>query len=349
MIDQFDNDHAEKNLTSTTHIRLVSDHQTLSDTVKNTEQERKRAALEGITSGAWDASHSDVLRVVLNHVSEAILTMDLEGNIDLVNPVAAHLLGVSAADIIGRQWWNFLARSQREEFRALFRDWREAPDKPPHHGPQEALISRQDGSYLEVDLSLSGIPGEAPKVMVVLHDLTVHKAEYQELRRLARTDSLTGLANRRAFDEVLTRHWRDCNRANMSLSLVMLDIDYFKRFNDEHGHLQGDYCLSKVAEVIESELPSKRCLAARYGGEEFAVILPGCTADMAQAVAERIRTAVNRLRFIEHGLPPSARVSVSQGIASHRDSQYRTSSALLSAADTALYHAKVTGRDQVVL
>lgn len=349
MIDQFDNDHLGKNPMSKTHIRLISDHRELSESVKNTEQERKRATLEGITSGAWDASHSDVLRVVLNHVSEAILTMDLEGNIDLVNPVAAHLLGVSASEIIGRQWWNFLARSQREEFRALFRDWRESPDKPPHHGPQEALVSRQDGSYVEVDLSLSGIPGESPKVMVVLHDLTVHKAEYQELRRLARTDSLTGLANRRAFDEVLMRNWRDCNRANMSLSLVMLDVDYFKRFNDEHGHLQGDYCLSKIAEVIESELPSKRCLAARYGGEEFAVILPGCTADMAQAVAERIRTAVNRLRFVEHGLPASARVSVSQGIATHRDSQYRTSSALLSAADTALYHAKVTGRDQVVL
>ena len=349
MIDQTDNDSLGHSPVSNTHIRLISDHKSLSDSVKNAEAQQKRKALEGITSSAWAAGDSDVLRVVLNHVSEAILTMDLEGNIELVNPVAAHLLGANATEIIGRQWWNFLARSQREEFRALFRDWREKPNQPPHHGPQEALVSRQDGSYVEVDLSLSGIPGESPKVIVVLHDLTAHKAEYQELRRLARSDSLTGLANRRAFDEVLMRNWRDCNRANMSLSLVMLDVDYFKRFNDEHGHLQGDYCLSKIAEVIESELPSKRCLAARYGGEEFAVILPGCTADMAQAVAEKIRKAVNRLSFVEHGLPQSTRVSVSQGIATHRDSQYRTSSALLSAADTALYHAKVTGRDQVVL
>lgn len=341
MIDESDNNTVDENVAS--KLRVIEgrgDLPSLSD---------KREMLASMVSSSWDATHSDILRVVLNHVSEAILTMDLEGRIELVNPVAAHLLGVSANEMVGRPWWNFLSRSYREEYRAIFSDWRADPANLPHYGPKEALLTRKDGTFVEVDLSLSGIPSATPKIIVVLHDLTTHKAEYRELRRLARTDSLTGLANRRAFDEVLTRHWRECNHSGVPLSVIMLDVDYFKRFNDEHGHLQGDYCLGKIAAVIEEHLPSKRCLAARYGGEEFAVILPGCSAAVAQATALEIQRAVQKLRFVDEGLPESARVTVSQGIAGHRGQQFRTSSALLSGADTALYHAKVSGRNQVVL
>ncbi len=352
MIDQSDNNSTDKKSTKVTNLRLISAKKrvpTRTLTLSEEEFERKRELLADMTSSSWDASSSDVLRVVLNHVSEAILTMDLEGRIEMANPAAASLLGEPAKEMLGRPWWNFLSRANREEFRAMFRDWRNEPSELPYHGPQEALLVRQDGSFVEVDLSLSGIPGADPKIIVVLHDLTVHKAENRELRRLARSDALTGLANRRAFDEVLHRTWKDCNHTEMPLSVIMLDVDYFKRFNDEHGHLQGDYCLTKIATAINSQLPSNRCLAARYGGEEFAVILPGCNERVAQSVADDIRRAVERLDFVDQGLPMNAKVSVSQGIASHQSRQFRTCTALLSAADTALYHAKSTGRNKVVM
>ncbi|MDN3640280.1 diguanylate cyclase [Simiduia curdlanivorans] len=291
--------------------------------------------------------HFEALRVVLNHVTEAILMVNASGVIEMINPAGAQLIGAPREALIGQTWTRHLSRPYKAEYEALFADWRKSKESQLNHGPKEVLFKRMDGEFIECDLSWSCLPGEKPMFIGIIHNLTTHKAEYRELRRLARTDSLTGLANRRAFDEVLQRNWTDAVNHNLPLSVIIIDVDYFKHFNDQYGHIQGDYCLRKIAEVIEQALPSRRCLAARYGGEEFAAILPGCTAEMAATIARQIQKRVKQLNFSDQGLSSLVRVTVSQGIACEHQHQFRTATALLCSADTALYRAKSAGRDGV--
>jgi diguanylate cyclase (GGDEF)-like protein len=132
---------------------------------------------------------------------------------------------------------------------------------------------------------------------------------------------------------------------SLQAGVVIIDIDFFKHFNDRYGHIQGDACLRKVAGAIVQAMPVDAKLAARYGGEEFALILPHHNEIMALQVAREVQQAVRQLQFTDAGLPATLSVSVSQGIATEINGQYRTSMALLCAADTALYRAKADGRD----
>jgi diguanylate cyclase (GGDEF)-like protein len=181
----------------------------------------------------------------------------------------------------------------------------------------------------------------------VLHNLSEHKAEYSELRRQASTDHLTGLANRYNLEKTLNKSWNDSIVSNQPISLILIDVDYFKHFNDRFGHVNGDKCLQKIAKVIDDCLPSNDSLAARYGGEEFAVILPRSHSADAELVAKHIQQQINIINFTELGLPSTLRVSVSQGISCEHSGQYRTPEALICSADTALYRAKAEGRDRI--
>lgn len=169
----------------------------------------------------------------------------------------------------------------------------------------------------------------------------------EHLSRLSFADALTGLANRRRLDEMLDAEWRRACRSGAPLSLVMVDIDDFKAYNDALGHPEGDRCLVAVAEVIREATHRASDFAARYGGEEFVVLLPGADADAAQAFAERLRRACEA-RAIPH--PASATgpvVSLSLGVACQHPTPEGSPSALLAEADAALYRAKQAGRNRV--
>ena len=127
----------------------------------------------------------------------------------------------------------------------------------------------------------------------------------------------------------------------------MIDVDHFKKFNDTYGHIKGDKCLQKIAKMLLQCIPSRECLAARYGGEEFAIILPRCDIKTATVVANHIQQQIAQMSFTDIGLPPEVKITVSQGIASENNNQYRTYEALLYAADTALYRAKTEGRNKI--
>jgi diguanylate cyclase (GGDEF)-like protein len=197
----------------------------------------------------------------------------------------------------------------------------------------------------DIELSVSFLPEPEARLVLVMRDLSRFNAEFEQLRAQATTDSLTGLANRRGFDEQLHTQWQQCTDERRPLSVVIIDIDYFKQFNDSYGHIQGDACLRKVAAAILQAMPMDAKLAARYGGEEFALILPNHNEISALKVAREVQQAVRQLQFRDAGLPPATSVSVSQGVATEFSGQYRTSMALLCAADTALYRAKSAGRD----
>ena len=164
---------------------------------------------------------------------------------------------------------------------------------------------------------------------------------------LAATDKLTGLPNRRRFDEILEQEWRRCGRAAQPLSMLMIDVDQFKAYNDAYGHLGGDAVLSAIGLCLDEALRRGGDFAARYGGEEFVVILPEQTADDAAVLAERIRTLVADLRQ-PHAASFKGIVSVSIGIACLRPQAAQGPSDLIEAADGALYAAKAGGRDRAV-
>jgi diguanylate cyclase (GGDEF)-like protein len=169
------------------------------------------------------------------------------------------------------------------------------------------------------------------------------------LSELARHDGLTALANRRYFDEMLDIAWAQAARSQQPLALVMIDVDHFKRYNDLYGHLQGDQCLQKVAQAVQSAARRPRDFVARYGGEEMAMILPDTDARGAAVVAEAARKAVADLRLPSAG-SVNAFVSISAGVAVHLRGQDRQSpQALLREADSALYAAKEAGRNAVVV
>ena len=173
----------------------------------------------------------------------------------------------------------------------------------------------------------------------------------RDLVRLSTVDALTGIANRRRFDDALYKEWRRAMRRQYPITLLMCDIDFFKQYNDAHGHQAGDECIRSVARAIEDTLKRPGDLVARYGGEEFAAILPDTGFDGAQIVAEGVRSAIAELG-IPHGRSSVAsRVTVSVGAATMVPSRGAPASGgpLVEAADKALYAAKSAGRNRVIV
>jgi diguanylate cyclase (GGDEF)-like protein len=167
-----------------------------------------------------------------------------------------------------------------------------------------------------------------------------------KLKRIARTDDLTGLPNRRAFREAYGRAWRRAIRVNASLSVLFVDADFFKSFNDQYGHRSGDQVLCAIANVLAANTRRPMDMAVRYGGEEFVVLLPDTDRNGARMVAENIRRTLVGLGITHEGSPYQA-VTVSIGIASARPSRESDGGAFLEAADKALYEAKAAGRNNI--
>ncbi|GAB4297922.1 MAG: hypothetical protein Fur0025_36170 [Oscillatoriaceae cyanobacterium] len=175
-------------------------------------------------------------------------------------------------------------------------------------------------------------------------------AANQRLRALTILDGLTGIANRRRFDEVLQTEWQRLGREKIPIALILCDIDYFKLYNDTYGHLAGDACLQQVARAIASCARRPADLVVRYGGEEFAAILPDTDAPGADIVAERMRQQVAALKLLHEKSLVSPYVTLSMGIATTIPPAHLPCAAtLIDAADTALYQAKETGRDRVCI
>ena len=174
------------------------------------------------------------------------------------------------------------------------------------------------------------------------------EAANRQLEALSRTDGLTGIANRRRFDEVLTSEWARSQRTGEPLALAMLDIDWFKAYNDRCGHLAGDDCLQNFAGVLARCAVRSTDLVARYGGEEFAIIAPGTTAAQMQALALQVQQALVA-RALPHPTAPGGSITLSAGVAAHIAQAGEESASLVAAADQALYQAKATGRNRVVL
>ncbi|RZI97915.1 MAG: diguanylate cyclase [Brevundimonas sp.] len=191
--------------------------------------------------------------------------------------------------------------------------------------------------------------GALVEIILVMRDVSERQALQMRLEREAVTDSLTGLANRRAFDETLEREWARAVRADTELSLILLDVDHFKPFNDRYGHHAGDACLRDVAKAIQDVVRRPGDLAARYGGEEIAVILPRTPPAGAAKVAEDLRLAIVNLA-VPHSDSACGVLTASFGVATATGMVGQTIAmpdGLLIGADGALYRSKNKGRNRV--
>ena len=237
---------------------------------------------------------------------------------------------------------------------------RGAPETDSEAWIEETIALMNSASEEEVQLfdgrwlSLRTRPAADGSCMVVVSDLTRHKTDQRALREmterlqlLASTDGLTGIGNRRAFDAALARVADVAARTMTPLSLLLVDIDWFKSFNDEYGHVIGDRCLRAVAHTLRTVVNDPADLVARYGGEEFVVLLPGLDLDAAIKLSEVFSRTLHA-RAIEHTGSPKGIVTASVGVASWspRDGLAALSD-LVRDADIALYRAKSSGRDMI--
>jgi diguanylate cyclase (GGDEF)-like protein len=172
------------------------------------------------------------------------------------------------------------------------------------------------------------------------------QAARDKMEEMSLTDSLTGIANRRSFDHSLEVEWRRAVRRRSPLSLLMIDVDYFKKLNDSYGHPYGDDCLVQIAQALQSALPRTADLLARYGGEEFAVILSATDAHGADIVAQRMREVIRALH-LKNETPIGTFVTISIGVATYEFPHEGTSATFLQIADGALYLAKRNGRNRI--
>jgi len=220
--------------------------------------------------------------------------------------------------------------------------------------PTTIRMRRKDGTFAWMDINAriakDRESDEVNGIVITMRDATERKLQEEELETLAFRDSLTGLANRRSFDQVLEREWRRTLREGGQMSLILLDIDHFKQFNDQYGHIFGDDCLRAVAYAVRGAVGRATDVVARYGGEEIAIILSGTDSDGAIAVAENVRASVEALRLPHKGNLASEWVTASLGVATalaRHGGTMKMPESLLLAADSALYKAKHEGRNRI--
>jgi diguanylate cyclase (GGDEF)-like protein/PAS domain S-box-containing protein len=217
----------------------------------------------------------------------------------------------------------------------------------------EFRILTRSGDSLWVQTNCSTVVdanGSVTDIVFTMRDISELKALEEKLQEEARTDGLTGLANRRAFDEALDREWRRTLGHRSELSLLLIDVDHFKAFNDANGHQVGDDCLRTLAATMAALFRRGGDLAARYGGEEFAIILPQTGQAEAVAMGEQLCRAIEALHLPHPASPVSSSVTVSVGVATAMATTGGTidmPGGLLLAADQALYQAKAGGRNRV--
>lgn len=196
-------------------------------------------------------------------------------------------------------------------------------------------------------LMASGLVLAALQVDVFRLSYKLREANLQ-LEALSRSDSLTGLANRRAFDEILNIEWARARHSGNPLTMFMVDVDHFKNYNDRYGHQAGDRCLQEIAQVLKSAARRAGDVCARYGGEEFAIILPDTEPEVAAQIAETIRAKCQRLAILHEDTDPGV-VTISLGVVTIRTDASSSASLLIETADKALYRAKKSGRNRVVI
>ena len=301
----------------------------------------------------------DQAQLAHRYLQEAIDTLptgmaiyDAQDRLVVFNKAAAELYPYRAGvDLIGHSYETLVRRALAAGniFDALGREeaWlRQRMDtRGQMDGPQ--LCQTSDGRWMqfhEIRTPSGFLVMERNEVTSLMEKNMALAQSNEKLAHLSTTDPLTGLSNRRMFDQCLHAEWQRSARNQLSLSLLMVDIDHFKRYNDHYGHLAGDACLRQIASILFDCSQRTGEVVARYGGEEFSLLLPGTSSEEAQSIAQRCMDELERAQ-IPHADSPSASIlTFSMGVATVVAEPHTDPKSLINAADIALYRAKGSGR-----
>jgi diguanylate cyclase (GGDEF)-like protein/PAS domain S-box-containing protein len=317
----------------------------------------RSAALQSLEQGR------EKLDSIFETMVEGMIVIDYRGVIQDINPAACRLFQYAASDLVGNNVGMLMPLDQAEHHGGYIRRYIATGERRVIGIGREVQGQRRDGTRFPAGLSISEFTQGGRRFFVgTLQDLSERK-EYERrleavnteleaanasLEQMARVDAVTGLLNRRAFDEALDRETRRSNRSSLPLTLLMWDVDRFKDYNDTYGHLQGDRALRLCAQELSRSLKRAGDGAYRYGGEEFAAILPNTSLEGARVLAETVRERIAGL-CIEHRASEAGLLTISCGVATCVG--FRTSSSvaadLVALADTMLYSAKGAGRNRV--
>lgn len=301
--------------------------------------------------------------LLLRHHTTPTFALDRRGRVIVWNRACETLTGLSASNVLGttEHWRGFytcarpcladlILQDQIEKVEELYAAFSDVQVSRGAIAAENWYVMPISGRRLYIAIEAVAIhdaDGDLAGVLETVRDLTAHKQAEANFKSLAGVDSLTGIANRRTFDRLLSSEWRRAVRFGRPISLLIADIDHFKQFNDSFGHQRGDQCLRHVAETLACGAHRGGDVVARYGGEEFAIILPGVDRTGAAAVAEKIRAAVEQQQ-IPHPLSGAGpHVTVSIGMATCEPNLEVNPEKLVCFADIALYRAKARGRNRV--
>lgn len=338
---------------------LVADYQRIKEELNTLrkEHEQNRQALEReIERSNAMAVEAEIINIELNQIintsPDGILLIDEDFTIRRINRTLLDFLHTTEEEAIGMKCLDLLPSSWcRTE---------KCPISKIVNGEDQVVecdVVKRKGDGTEIPFIYTatpfrGIDGELMGIMANLKDITERKRAEVTLRkanetlaRLATIDGLTQVANRRFFDQTISREWNRLKRTGQPLSLILSDVDFFKHYNDTYGHQAGDDCLRAVAGTLDAHVRRGGDAVARYGGEEFAVVLPGTYPEGALCVAEFLRSAVEGLAMEHKNSSVSSVVTISLGVATAFPSHELTEEALIESADKALYEAKASGRN----
>ncbi|MDL2358132.1 MAG: diguanylate cyclase [Pseudomonadota bacterium] len=315
---------------------------------------------------AVDALHPGMLDSVLGAIDLGAVVLDNQRRVVLWNRWMAQHSGWPSTAVLGRDFFalfpelegkrldSAVLQALRDNFPAvLSQTLHKAPI--PLYADRAARIS---GVRIQQAVAVTPleVAGAARHCLIQVSDVSVAvnrerllREQALELRSLTFLDGLTGIANRRHFDQAIEKEHRRARRSAMPLSMLMIDIDFFKAYNDHYGHQQGDDTLIKVAGALAAMLQRPMDLIARYGGEEFAVILPDMDSAGSACVAETLRQRVVRLAIPHAAAGGTRRVTISVSVATLAPHSAVEVAGLIGAADRALYTAKRSGRDRVAI
>lgn len=293
-------------------------------------------------------------RSIVQDQTDLICRFTPDGGLTFVNAAYCRYVGKQAEAVWGTPFWSFILTDDRPKFQATLALLNQDTPVTSH----ECRGFRQNGQLRWQQWTLRSIfnnEGEVVEYQAVGQDITERKqAENalkeanQILEQLANIDGLTQVANRHHFEAKLIYSWQTSAQFQYPLSLILADIDYFKRFNDTYGHQAGDVCLRKIAEAINRAARRAADVVARYGGEEFAVILLNTDLEGANFVARAIQREVAYLQIKHERSKVADYVTLSLGIATLVPSQTDTPTVLVEMADQAMYEAKKEGRNCIV-
>jgi diguanylate cyclase (GGDEF)-like protein/PAS domain S-box-containing protein len=294
-------------------------------------------------------------RLIAEYSSDMITMHNEKAEYIYISPAVKEMIHFEYPELLGKKMEVFIHPDDLVHTKEQF-------EKALHEGGAESTYRYRTnlGEYIWIESTLKSVHIEddgSKKVIIVSRNITDRKLTEQKLQeanqllnQLTYMDGLTGVANRRYFDQTLEKEWLTSTKTNLPVTLIMFDIDYFKKYNDTYGHLTGDYCLQTIAQTIKNEVTDNSDYTfCRYGGEEFTLILPSTSIEDGMKVAVQIKKSIQLLKIPHISSDISDIVTLSIGIASIIPSASDKPESLIQMADSALYLSKSKGRNTVSL